>query len=229
MSKPIKFYNDLMSQPARALYIFLKMTKIPYENCPIAIRKGEHMTDEYRDNVNRFKKIPCIVDNDFKLAESVAIFRYLVRQYPTSVADHWYPKDSRARARVDEYLEWQHMNTRLHCSGYFWLKYLLPTMMGKVASESRLAEAKKQMDQTLDFLSSVWLNPSKQKFIAGNEISVADLLAICELEQTRLAGVDPCEGRPNIKLWMDLVKQETQPHYDDAHLILNKVLRSAKL
>lgn len=41
MSKPIKFYNDLMSQPARALYIFLKLTKIPYENCPIAIRKGK--------------------------------------------------------------------------------------------------------------------------------------------------------------------------------------------
>lgn len=143
------------------------------------------MTDEYRDNINRFKKIPCIIDNGFKLAESVAILRYLVREYPTHVADHWYPKDSKARARVDEYLEWQHMNTRLHCSSYFWLKYLLPTMMGKMASESRLREAKKQMNDTLDILSNVWLNSYKgQKFIAGNTISVADLLAITELEQT---------------------------------------------
>lgn len=41
-----------------------------------------------------------------------------------------------------------------------------------------------------------------------------------------LAGVDPCEGRPNIKTWMDLVKQETSPHYNDAHLIINKILKT---
>ena len=28
------------------------------------------------------------------------------------VADHWYPRDSRAQARVDEYLECQHLGTR---------------------------------------------------------------------------------------------------------------------
>ena len=28
------------------------------------------------------------------------------------VADHWYPKESQVQARVDEYLEWQHLGTR---------------------------------------------------------------------------------------------------------------------
>ena len=36
----MKYYYDLMSQPCRALFIFLKKTKIPYESCPIALRKG---------------------------------------------------------------------------------------------------------------------------------------------------------------------------------------------
>lgn len=40
MALPIKFYHDLMSQPARALYMFLNLNKIPYESCPISIQKG---------------------------------------------------------------------------------------------------------------------------------------------------------------------------------------------
>lgn len=68
---------------------------------------GEHFTAEY-EKINRFKKIPCIVDKDFKLAESVAIYRYLASEY--KIDDSWYPKDTKKRARVDEYLEWQHVS-----------------------------------------------------------------------------------------------------------------------
>lgn len=41
MSAPIKFYYDLLSQPSRALYIFLKLTKIPVDEHPVALRKGK--------------------------------------------------------------------------------------------------------------------------------------------------------------------------------------------
>lgn len=41
MSKPLKFYYDLMSQPARALYMFLKLNQIPHEQCIVSIGKGE--------------------------------------------------------------------------------------------------------------------------------------------------------------------------------------------
>lgn len=47
------------------------------------------------------------MDNDFKLAESIAIYRYLASEH--KIADNWYPKDSKKRAKVDEYLEWQHV------------------------------------------------------------------------------------------------------------------------
>lgn len=40
-SAPIKFYFDLLSQPSRALYIFLKQAKIPTDDHPIALRKGK--------------------------------------------------------------------------------------------------------------------------------------------------------------------------------------------
>jgi len=47
---------------------------------------------------------------------SIAILRYICRTY--NVADHWYPKDSVKQAKVDEYLEWQHTNTRADCALY---------------------------------------------------------------------------------------------------------------
>lgn len=40
MSRLIKFYYDLMSQPTRALYLFLKLNQIPYEGVRIDLAKG---------------------------------------------------------------------------------------------------------------------------------------------------------------------------------------------
>ncbi len=65
---PLVFYYDLMSQPCRALYIFLKMTDIPFESKEIALRKLEQMTDEYAQ-INPFKKVPVIDDCGFILTE----------------------------------------------------------------------------------------------------------------------------------------------------------------
>jgi len=39
----------------------------------------------------------------FNLAQSTAILRYLATS--RGVADHWYPKEPRARAQVDMYLD----------------------------------------------------------------------------------------------------------------------------
>lgn len=81
-------------------------------------------------------------------------------------------------------MSWQHMNTRLHCSSYFWLKWLLPLRTGKPASERRLAEAHQMMEQTLEVMETVWLGQGQRYIAGGDAISVADLLAACELEQT---------------------------------------------
>lgn len=182
---------------------------------------GEHLTEQFKETVNRFQKVPCIVDNnDFKLSESVAIFRYLAEKNHT-IADHWYPKDSKKQALVDEYLEWQHNNTRLTCSVYFQLKYLRPLMFGKEARQDQVDEYRNRMIGCLDTIETVWLKDTK--FLVGNEISVADLLGACEIEQLQVTDYNPFEGRPKLTAWIERVRNATKPDYDDAHKYLRKL------
>lgn len=42
--------------------------------------------------------------------------------------------------------------------------------------------------------------------------------------KTGIAGYDPEAGRPKLAAWMKSVKEKTNPHYDDAHLIVNKLI-----
>lgn len=109
---------------------------------------------------------------------SVSILRYLCRTFP--VADHWYPKDSQKQARVDEYMAWQHLNLRAFGSMYFRTKIINP-MMGLPVNEDNLKTFGKQLDDVLGVIENIWLK--ENPFIAGKELSVADLLATTELEQ----------------------------------------------
>lgn len=54
------------------------------------------------------------------MSPSVAILLYLARKY--EAPDHWYPQDLQARARVDEYLSWQHTALRTSCTRTMWQK-----------------------------------------------------------------------------------------------------------
>lgn len=38
-----------------------------------------------------------------------------------------------------------------------------------------------------------------------------------------MAGYEPREGRPNLTAWLNRVKKETSPFYEEAHLRLNKL------
>ncbi|EEB17125.1 GSTD1-5 protein, putative [Pediculus humanus corporis] len=215
----LKLYVDLLSQPARALALFVKKANIPHELKIVSIMKGEHKTQEYIDNVHPFGKIPAIDDNGFKMIESIAIIRYLARKY--NVDDHWYPKDIEKQARVDEFLEWQHMSERIPLSLFFLNTYLKPMLTGKKLDDNRLQKYKSQMEDSLNDIENVWLKDSQ--YLVGNEISVADLVGISEIEQPRISNYDVTAGRPRIAAWMKRVQNDLQPHYDDVFKILNKL------
>lgn len=64
----LKLYYDLLSQPSRALYIFMKKCNIPFESKLVHLAKGEHFEPEF-EKIHPFKKVPAIEHNGFNLIE----------------------------------------------------------------------------------------------------------------------------------------------------------------
>lgn len=147
---------------------------------------------------------------------SVAILRYLCRTFP--VADYWYPTDSQQIARVDEYMSWQHTTLRASGSMYFQTKVIRPKMRGEPVNEKRATFYGDQLKLVLGQVENIWLRD--RPFVAGKELSIADLLAVTELEQPGMAGYDVREGHPRISEYMERVKGRLEPHYEDAHAVV---------
>ncbi|KAJ9575314.1 hypothetical protein L9F63_025735, partial [Diploptera punctata] len=182
----------------------------------------DHLTEEY-GKLNPLKKLPIIDDDGFILRESVGILRYLCRE--KNVADHWYPKDSKQQAKVDEYLEWQHLDTRLNCGMFFREKYLMP-FFGQTPDNKLINMFEERMKTTLHLIEDVWLKDSP--YLIGNKITIADLLGVCEVEQPRMAGYDPRTEYPKIAAWIERVRQDLSPHYDEVNKVLEKIAQKAK-
>ena len=83
-------------------------------------------------------------------------------------------------------------------------KYLNPMVTGTVDNK-RVAAAEKALRACLDDFEKMWLRDGR-KYVAGEEISVGDILAVCELEQPIVAGLRVEEGKPPMAEYMDRVR-----------------------
>lgn len=159
------------------LYFALYHTQLPF-SLSVA---GEHLTEEFKQKINRFQRVPCINDNGYKLAESVAILRYLSAK--GKIPESLYPKYFVEQARVDEFLEWQHITLRVTCAMYFRTIWLDPLLTGRSPSEAKIETLRIHMERNLDILEETWL--AKSEYLTGPTLTVADIFAACEIEQTR--------------------------------------------
>ncbi len=77
MSKPI-LYNYFRSSASYRVRIALHHKKIDFEYRPISLVKngGEQFTAEYK-KLNPMSQVPCLIDGDFALGESMAIVQYI--------------------------------------------------------------------------------------------------------------------------------------------------------
>ncbi|KAM3865044.1 glutathione S-transferase theta-1b [Diretmus argenteus] len=209
----LELYLDLFSQPCRSVYIFAKKNDIPFEFKQMSVLDGEQYGEEF-GKINMMRKAPALRDGDFCLAESIAIMLYLAEKFKTP--DFWYPTDLQQRARVNEYLSWQHTAIRMHGSKMFWLRLLIPKVLGVEVPQDKMDAALEDLNGSIKLIEEKFIQD--RPFIAGEHISLADLVAIVEVMQPVSCGVDVFEGRPRLSAWRDRVQAAIGKElFDDAH------------
>ncbi|XP_026177839.1 glutathione S-transferase theta-3-like [Mastacembelus armatus] len=217
----MELYLDLHSQPCRSVFLFAKVVGIPFEFKLIDLAAGQQYSEEF-GKISIIRKVPVLKDGSFILTESIAILQYLVQKHSSIVPDHWYPADLQHRALVNEYLSWQDMNLRAHGSKVFLVRTLYPLVMGSEPPKEKVDAAVEDLKQSLHLLEEKFLQ--NKPFIIGNNISLADLVAIVEIMQPVASGLDVFEGRPRLIAWRERVKKALgEKLFDEAHDVIMKV------
>ena len=202
-----KLYYDPSSTVCRPLVMFLEEHDLRVELVAVDLRRGEHRADWFA-RVNPNMALPVFEEDGFVLTESAAILRYLamLADSPT------YPADLRARARIDEALDW--FNTGFYRDHGYGLVYpqILPHYRIcdraelRAWYEDRVAARLHILDTHMIGHAGTW--------VTGEDFSIADMFGAALVTIGDLIGYS-LAPYPNICRWLSAV--QSRPSWDAAN------------
>jgi len=197
----VKLYCHPASTTSRIVMMFAAEEGVDLEYQTVDLFTGEHLKPEFAA-INPNCLVPVLEDGDFRLTESAAIIRYLADK----VGSPAYPKDLKARARVNEVMDW--FNSNCYKDIAYGLAYpqLFPhhKRPSDAVQAGTLAWGKERATAWLKILDKDWLGPNKQ-FLCGDRVTLADYMGA---EMVALGEVIRCDykGYPNVQRWLKNMK-----------------------
>ncbi|KAF5344199.1 hypothetical protein D9756_011331 [Leucocoprinus leucothites] len=194
----VKLYGWFSSTPCLTVALILHEKKVPFEWIDVDLPKKEQKCSEYLAKVP-LGMVPAIDDDGFVMNESRAIARYLDEKYPNQ-GTQLYPKDLKKRAIADQAIwsEWFHF---FQNGGNMCCQVLNMRLFGLPTDVDDVEERKERLLATMDIYEGIL---AKQRYIAGDELTIADLVHIpVSSRLLEEVGVKLGEGRPNVQRWLD--------------------------
>jgi len=197
----MKLYYHPASTTSRIVMLFAADQGIDLEYKLVDLFTGEHLKPEYA-KINPNCLVPVLEDGDFRLTESSAILKYLAEKAGSPA----YPKDLKARARVNEMMDW--FNSNIYRDFAYGLIYPQTFPHHKRPSDQiqsgTLDWGKRKTEGWLKILDQNLIGP-KKAYLCGDKVTLADYMGA---EMIALGGVIRCKftAYPNVERWLRNMK-----------------------
>jgi len=197
----MRLYFHPASTTSRIVQMFALEQGIALDYKVVDLFTGEHLQPDFA-SINPNCLVPVLEDGDFRLTESAAILRYLAEKTGSSA----YPKDLKARARVNEMMDW--LNANIYKDFGYGLIYpqTFPhhKRPGDAVQAGTIDWGKQKTQAWLKILDEKLLGPGKP-YLCGDAITLADymgaeILAVGNLIRCSYAAY------PNVERWMRNMK-----------------------
>ena len=184
----LKFYYNPVSANVRRVWVALLEKQIPFE--PILVNlDGDQFANDFTV-VNTLQRVPVIVDNGFRVIESLAILDYLEAKYPTRSLMPSNPEDI-ATVRMVEMVAVNELQ----------LSMLLLTrpLVGLDIDNQKLDATKERVVSVLQFYENLL---EENSYFVGEELTLADIVAGTLLPSLYLFGFS-LDSYPRLKAWLE--------------------------
>ncbi|KAF5342695.1 hypothetical protein D9611_002058 [Ephemerocybe angulata] len=180
----------------RVVAVFLEK-QVPFKFVPIDFTKGEHKAPAFMEK-QPFGQVPYLDDDGYIIYESRAICRYIAEKYADQ-GTPLFPTDLKAKGLFEQAASIEQSNFDVYASKAAYEAVFKPNL-GLVTDKSVVDSLIKQLEQKLDVYEQIL---SKQKYLAGDELTLADLFHLPYGALLPAVGSNAIQERPNVARWFN--------------------------
>ncbi|GLB40879.1 putative glutathione S-transferase [Lyophyllum shimeji] len=188
----LKLHGVAMSTCSQRVLVVLREKQVPFELIEVDFANREHKSPEFLAK-QPFGQIPYIDDDGFILYESRAICRYIAAKYADQ-GTNLVPTGLKQNALFEQAASIEQSNFEPSAYGAVFENLFKP-LHGLVPDQTVFEEHLKKLDAKLDAYEVIL---SKQKYLAGDEITLADLFHLPYGTYLAQAGSNIMETKPNV-------------------------------
>ena len=210
----MKLYTHPVSTASRPVALLIAEKNLPVTSEIVDLMTGAQYQEPYV-SMNPNSMVPMLEDGDFRLTESSAILKYLADRFDLPE----YPKDLKARAHVNEVMDWFNSNVYRDYGYNMIYPQLFPHHnRGNDAVQAAVIDwGHKKSLRWLQLLNDAWIGPKKD-YLCGDSITIADYFASGIVTLGDVVGCD-FAAYPNITRWLGKIK--ALPSWKPVHQVFD--------
>ncbi|HHI89041.1 MAG TPA: glutathione S-transferase family protein [Hellea balneolensis] len=178
----LKLYGHFLSSPTNKVRFCLARLGLPHDYIHVDLAKGEQMGDDYLE-INPHGRVPAIDDDGFRLSQSDAICTYLCA---ISGPSSFYPAEAQAQAIINQWRDFASLHVLPALGRIFYNRVVAP-MIGERPNEDFTKSGEDMLARDLPYIEA---QLAKTRYIAGNNLTLADTTMIAALEPAEMCQFD---------------------------------------